>query len=63
MQGPEPEPAREPGLAPERVQAQEPALEPERAREPACWRPAVQPGPGHARRRFCQRHNTQQWPG
>ncbi|CDX41885.1 hypothetical protein MPLA_450025 [Mesorhizobium sp. ORS 3359] len=62
----------EPGLAqgPERVQepglARVPALEPVQASQapgPACWRPAAQPGRAHARRRFCQRHNTQQWPG
>ena len=57
-----PELAREPGQAPERVPARGPeqALQ---AQEPACWRPAAQPEPGHARRRFCQKHNTQQWPG
>jgi len=57
-----PELAREPGQAPERV----PARGPEQALQapgPACWRPAAQPEPGHARRRFCQKHNTQQWPG
>ena len=53
-----PEQARAPGQAPERVLVPEPALQ---APEPACWLPAAQPG--HARRRFCQRHNTQQWPG
>ncbi|CDX22764.1 hypothetical protein MPL3356_40082 [Mesorhizobium plurifarium] len=65
-------PGQVPELGPARVQ--EPEREPEReptqglgqalqAQGPACWRPAAQPGRGHARRRFCQRHNTQQWPG
>ncbi|CDX52474.1 hypothetical protein MPL3365_150172 [Mesorhizobium plurifarium] len=57
-----PELAREPGQAPELVPAQGPG-QASQARGPACWRPAAQPGRAHARRRFCQRHNTQQWPG
>jgi len=62
VQEPVPELAQELGQAPERVPAQVPELALQ-AQEPACWRPAARPVPAHARRRFCQRHNTQQWPG
>ena len=58
----EPGRVQEPGLAPERGLARVPE-QVSQARGLACWRPAVQPGPGHVRRRFCQRHNTQRWPG
>ncbi|CDX25786.1 hypothetical protein MPLB_690021 [Mesorhizobium sp. ORS 3324] len=29
----------------------------------AWWRPAARRAQGPFRRRFCQKHNTQQWPG
>jgi hypothetical protein len=68
------EPARvqglEQGLEQGPVRAPEPVLAPRassRARVqalgPACWQPAAQRGPEHARHHFCQKHNTQQWPG
>lgn len=66
--------AQEPG--PERVQGPAPVQEPGRARvqelgraqvlqapELVCWRQGARQEPGHARRRFYQRHNTQPRPG
>ena len=51
--------AREPGLVPGRALGPEPGLQ---ARARGCWPPGL-PARRRARRRFCQRHNTQQRPG
>jgi hypothetical protein len=57
----EPGLAREPEQVPGLAQVPEPALVLQ-GRAPACWLPGPQ-ARRHARRCFCQRHNTQRRPG
>ncbi|WP_292129350.1 hypothetical protein, partial [Mesorhizobium sp.] len=55
--------ARVPGLASELEQALRAQVQALQAPGPASSRPAARKSRGRARHRFCQKHNTQQWPG